>query len=334
MADKSEHESRVAMARARHPATRQALEATQTAKQGHTWPKPLACFTESCDARIHFVAEIPRTETKKGRAAYFARNPPKGGIRNEHSTNCLYNLSQMIEVLKDESDGALAYSGRGRDPQTDELVPLYRLPWPHTFDDTPEKVQGDSWQAPGATFTEKYTKLLNTAAKIAELLERYRANGDHPEIIFQAICRGHNVDWVNFLYTPQRTYVLIRRLRDHGELTHPVAVIFRPLRIKNSKRAEGQWAMAEVSNLDDEDPELLFVQGNQRAMDEAFRARAGSVSARMFIGYGMWKTVSYKHEQPKRLTLKLVDDSVIAELPEDIDREIMRRWSTQRPLPE
>ena len=113
------------------------------------------------------------------------------------------------------------------DPDTGTTIAVYRLPWPETFARIPRGTAAEATGPDGAVFSEKGTQLLNTAAKIAGLLEQYKDLGEHPEVVFRAVCRGRDVEWINFLYTPQRTRVLANNLRT-AEPTHPVAVIFRP----------------------------------------------------------------------------------------------------------
>ncbi|MBF6211665.1 hypothetical protein IU433_16775 [Nocardia puris] len=87
-------------------------------------------------------------------------------------------------------------------PETGALVRVYRLPWPQTFSPVTRTAVAEPTNPEGAVFAEQGTKLLNTAAKIAELVSRYQAMDEHPEVEFRATCHGHDVEWTNFLYTP------------------------------------------------------------------------------------------------------------------------------------
>ncbi|MGV9823720.1 hypothetical protein [Nocardia xishanensis] len=94
------------------------------------------------------------------------------------------------------------------------------------------------------------------------------------------------------------------------------------------------WVRADVATLDgDEGPYMLFVCGARKLVDEAFDRRARAISARMYIGFGMWSIVS-RDSRPARLTLDLIDGSLVAELPRGIDREVLHRWSAFRAVPE
>ncbi|MFI6309948.1 hypothetical protein ACIBEK_07450 [Nocardia fusca] len=64
-------------------------------------------------------------------------------------------------------------------------------------------------------------------ASLAVMVSGLAMVGIDPNIEWIAECRGERVEWLNFLYTPPRTWVLRNRLPQDGtELTHPVAVIF------------------------------------------------------------------------------------------------------------
>ncbi|WP_157184001.1 hypothetical protein [Nocardia takedensis] len=322
------------MSRARHPETGAILPASQIAEHGQSWPKPLACYTIGCGARVHPVAEIARTEKTHGRAAHFARNPSSGGRPNDHSTHCVYNLAQIITVLTAESDGQLRRDRPVTHPETGALVPLYRLPWPQTFSPTVRTAVAEPTNPEGAVFAEQGMKLLNTAAKIAELLSRYQVMNEHPEVEFRATCHGHDVEWMNFLYTPQRTHTLVRHLRRTVPV-HPVVVIFRPRTYGVVARRDWAWVRADVATPDGEDQhEVLFVCGARDLVDKAFGRGARALSARMYIGFGMWSMATRDSRQPPRLTLDLIDGSLLAELPPGIDREVLHRWSVFRADPD
>ncbi|MEV0360634.1 hypothetical protein AB0H71_31715 [Nocardia sp. NPDC050697] len=330
MAVANKHPSKVAMSRARHPETGRILLASEIAEQVSSWPKPLSCYTIGCHARVHAVTEVPRTEKKGGRAAYFARNRACDGGTNDHTVHCVYNLSQIITVLTRDSGGLLQRGRSTSDPETGEPTPVYRLPWPEAFTRPPRGSTSEATSPEGAVFSEEATKLLNTAAKIAELLDRYQQMREHPEVMFRAVCKGQDVEWLYFLYTPQRAWLLARNLR-RAELTHPVAVIFRPGGHDIIERGDRAWVRAEIATPEDHDDtaERLFVGGATELMKRIFRSSERAISARMYIGYGMWTSVSHSN-LPPRPTLELVDGSLVAELPPSIDREVLRRWSAFR----
>ncbi|MEU2043286.1 hypothetical protein [Nocardia niwae] len=330
VADK--HPSKVAMSRARHPGTGRILLSTEIGQFGRSWPKPLRCYTRGCEARVHPVAEVPRTENSHGRAAYFARNPSRDGRPNDHSLHCLYNLGQIITVLVEDSGGQLRRDRSVTDPDTGVTTPVYRLPWPETFTRIHRTPVAEATSPEGAVFSEKGTKLLNTAAKIAGLLDQYNELEEHPEVVFRATCKGQDVEWLNFLYTPQRAWVLARRLRK-TELAHPVAVIFRPRDHGVVEHRDWAWVRAEIATVEGDDgpPEMLFVCGAPVLVEKVFHPSARAISARMYIGYGMWTAVS-RDSRPPRPTLDLVDGSLVAELPTGINRRVLRRWSAFRAI--
>ncbi len=329
MAVLDKHPSKVAMSRARHPVTGRVVLASEIAMSGPSWPRPLCCYTRGCGARVHPVAEVARTENTHGRAAHFARNPSRDGRPNDHNLQCVYNLAQIITVLAEDSGGQLHRDRPVTDPDTGAIIPVYRLPWPETFTRTARAPAAEATDPQGAVFSEKGRKLLNTAAKIAGLLDRYNEMDEHPEVVFRATCKGQDVEWLNFLYTPQRAWVLARYLRT-AELTHPVAVIFRPIDHGVVGQRDWAWVRADIATLDGEDrQEMLFVCGAKNLIDKMFHSSGRAVSARMYIAYGMWSAVS-RDSRPPRPTLDLVDGSLVAELPAGIDRHVLRRWSAFR----
>ena len=98
-----------------------------------------------------------------------------------------------------------------------------RLPWPQTFQrrDPRSPLDPPEQDVERIAYQRKLRPLLNTAAKIADLLTEYRQSGSDPGVEFEASCQGHTVDWMNFLYTPNRAWVLAQRLRRTGPLDHP-----------------------------------------------------------------------------------------------------------------
>ncbi|WP_280424526.1 hypothetical protein [Nocardia carnea] len=159
---------------------------------------------------------------------------------------------------------------------------------------------------------EKLTTVLNTAAKIAALIEDYAARGADPNVEWIAECRGRRVEWLNFLYTPLRTWVLSNRLpKDGSELSHPVAVIFLAQEKDSRWGKPYRWAIPRIgsrtatfalppeSQRQESGP--LFVRGDRGLIDQAFGVGLGH----FYIGYGMWtRTALHRSEHPQ-LTLQL-----------------------------
>ncbi len=54
--------------------------------------------------------------------------------------------------------------------------------------------------------------LLNTAAKIADLLQQFHAVRADPMVGFQGRCDGQDVDWMTFFYARHRAFVLVQCL--------------------------------------------------------------------------------------------------------------------------
>lgn len=184
---------------------------------------------------------------------------------------------------------------------------------------------------------EKLTTVLNTAAKIAALLEEYADRGIDPNIEWLAECRGERVEWLNFLYTPPRTWVLRNRLaRDGSELTHPVAVSFlaqekdiswgRPYRWAIPRFGSRAATYALPSESEHRKSDRLVVRGDRQLIDQAFADGLG----KYYIGYGMWKRITHRRADHPQLTLQLDDVTQVARIPDDIGSVALRRWKNWR----
>jgi hypothetical protein len=214
-----EHESTVRMGKARWVGSPpQLVHANDIPTKKESW-KDQKFLCEFCSAKVHPVF-TPRTETSSGRRPHFARNPSSGATANFHARDCQYNIERQIAELVESSEDQLERPTRGR--------PKYRLPWPDTFQrqDPRQPLEAPEHDVEAVAYQRKLRQLLNTAAKIADLLTSYRQSGSDPGVEFEATCEKRPVDWMNFLYTPNRAWVLAQRLRKNGPLDHPVAVIF------------------------------------------------------------------------------------------------------------
>ncbi|SHX11000.1 Uncharacterised protein [Mycobacteroides abscessus subsp. abscessus] len=286
------------------------------------WPKgSLRC--KYCDALVNSVYPTPR-EKSKAPAPHFRRTGLRGGT-NQHSKTCEYNVEERIRVIVDESKGALVRDRTGR-----RRRPRYRLVLPESFGES-EKTGGDG---AGLTVAVEMTSILNTAAKIAVLLEDYAARSVDIDIDWIVECRGQRIEWLNFLYTPQRIWVLRRRLLSAAALQHPVAVIFRATRAMSRPRASYTYRSAVyhlVPEPEEELTDLLFVDGRPELVDQAFQAGLN----KFYIGYGMWERVQYsrkpaKDSRPPRLTLHLTNTALVAPLSDEIVEVSQARWRNLR----
>ena len=251
---------------------------------------------EFCPAKV-YPRFTPRTETSSGRRPHFARNPSSDANPNFHANECIYNVERIVDELIEMSEEQLERPKRGR--------PKYRLPWPQTFQrqDPRSPLDPPEQDVERIAYQRKLRPLLNTAAKIADLLTEYRQSGSDPGVEFEASCQGHTVDWMNFLYTPNRAWVLAQRLRRTGPLDHPVAVLFKNGPIRSAKP---DWSFLEdripVPKGHDVKGEKLFVGGDPRALAAALPADS---TATFYIGYGVWTLSPPSPPFPGRLSLSM-----------------------------
>lgn len=322
-----EHRSTVSMPVARRidiePPVRVRAEDIPTNQQ--TWSRGvLRCV--DCEARVQAVYPPPKERSRPQRP-YFRRKPERGN-GNQHARSCVYNIGERIRVIRDSSGEAIV-----RDRSVDGR-PRYRLVVPEAFG--PAEA-GVSVGGGSQVVVERLTTVLNTAAKIAALLEDYAARGVDPNVEWLAECRGERVEWLNFLYVPQRIWVLRNRLQlDVAELSHPVAVIFLAQQKKTTLGRPFLWGIPLVSYRsatyallpEPTQPrsEKLFVAGDHQLLQHAFADGLG----KYYIGYGMWKRVSYREPNPPRLTLEMDNAAQIARIPDDIGSAALSRWKDWR----
>lgn len=320
-----EHESTARMGRARLLGDQPRLVyATDIPLNKEKWKnKQFLC--EHCPARVH-PRSTPRTETSSGRQPHFARNPTSAAHPNEHAKGCLYDIERQIDELIETSEDQLERPTRGH--------PKYRLPWPDTFQqqDPRHPLEAPANDFDAVAYQRKLRPLLNTAAKIAALLTSYRQSGSDPGVEVEATCQKRPVDWMNFLYTPNRAWVLAQRLRKTGPLDHPVAVIFRaaPIRVKN---ADWSWLQSSIPVPKGHEPpsEILFVDGHPTAMTAAFATTEQSGANQLCIGYGVWSLTKRRGDLPQRLSLHLADISCVAFLPPEVTAASLKHWRSGLP---
>ncbi|MGW1740134.1 hypothetical protein ACWCPQ_15135 [Nocardia sp. NPDC001965] len=213
----------------------------------------------------------------------------------------------------------------------------YRLVVPEAFGpaDARESVAGGV-----QVVAERLTTVLNTAAKIAALLEDYTARDVDPDIEWYAECRGKRVKWLSFLYIPQRTWALRERLRLERPPAHPVAVIFAayeprtpwPGRVRLGRRPRDGCRAARYPLLPEPGRPTageLVVVGEKQLVEAAFAAGSG----KHYIGYGMWTRDIQDRGRPDspRLSLRMNNARQVAPLPESISPAALSRWRYRPP---
>lgn len=327
MGDLEEHQSTVSMPEARRIDTTPPtiVRAEDIPAMRHTWPSGvLRCA--HCDAVVHPVYSPPKEKSRPQRP-YFRRKPLRGR-GNQHDEQCVYNIDERIRVIRADSGGALVRE-RSAGP------PRYRLVVPEAFG----PANGNESAGGGLSVAERLTQVLNTAAKIAALLEDYASRGAEVNTEWSAECRGERVEWLNFLYVPQRIWVLRNRLSEpETTLTHPTAVIFlaqEPRRRRTPLRDGTMWDYRAARYAVPPDPgqpksEKLFVGGSEDVVGEAFSAGLN----KYYLGYGMWSRFSYAEQFPPRLTLRLHHTTQLVQVREEFSRGAFARWRDWRRLHE
>lgn len=263
-ADASEHVSTVRVIQARLPHDLSIIvHAHEIAEKRDLWPKTLACATPNCQARVHPV-NATRTETSNGRTPHFARNP------SGHEPNTTANFASSTSTGRSASSKRPVETSSKRpapeDTEREDRVTIWRLPWPRTFNRDPAPTSTLTGDEPMVVARE-LLPLLNTAAKIAALLQQFHEAGADPMVEFQARCDGQDVDWMNFFYTRHRAFVLAARIRAaqtrldalppdrrpvtrtsaagiRSPLGRPAAVVFRVDRLSEPDNNGRGWAMS------------------------------------------------------------------------------------------
>ncbi|MGN2641014.1 hypothetical protein ACTD5D_33570 [Nocardia takedensis] len=323
MGEVREHRSTIAMLRARRIDTdpHTIVEAHNIPTERHEWANAQLRCTD-CDAKVHAVYNPP-TERRPPIRPYFRRQPFRDG-GNEHAAQCIYNIDERIRVIRDSSADTLV-----RDRSHDGR-PRYRLVLPEAF---APAVPYESVGGGSRTFAHELTTVLNTAAKIAALIEDYADRGVDPNVEWVAECRGRPIQWLEFLYTPQRIWNLRRRLPPGGtDLPHPVAVIFlaqQPERRHPHRHSPDSYHTA-VYALPPEpggtSSEKLYIDGERSLIERAFPEGLG----RFYLGYGMWRRSTHPHLPPPRLRLRLDNLTQIAPIHDAIGSVAPTRWKDWR----
>lgn len=209
--------------------------------------------------------------------------------------------------------------------------PRYRLVLPDAFG-PPDPVGGSGHGQ--QVVAERLTTVLNTAAKIAALLEDYAERDADINVEWSAECGGERVEWQNFLYVPQRIWVLRRRLTAFGpELTHPVAVVFRASERQSASSGVGaSGSCAAVYALPPEpgapETDRLSVVGEQELVDSVF----ANGTRKYYIGYGMWHRTALRAGDPVRLCLGIYTTAQIADISDRVGDRPLARWGEWRRL--
>ncbi|MBH0777021.1 hypothetical protein [Nocardia bovistercoris] len=323
MGEVHEHQSTIAMLRARRIDTdpHEILRAEDIPTRRHEWTDaPLRC--SDCDAVVQPVYSPPK-ERRPPVRPYFRRKPYRDG-GNEHEAGCIFNIDERIRVISDSSADTLVRD-RPRDGR-----PQYRLVLPEAFGPSAryESIGGGS-----RTVADKLTTVLNTATKIAALIEDYADRDVDPNIEWVAECRGERVPWLHFLYTPQRIFNLRSRLRPDGtDLAHPVAVIFlaqKSPRNKSPRPRSDSYRAASYALLPEPDEphqERLYVTGKSDLIEHAFADGLG----RFYIAYGMWRRSTHQFLDAPRLRLRVDHLTQVARIPDTIGSVAPTRWKDWR----
>lgn len=296
------------------------LRAEDIPTRRHEWTGAQLRCTD-CEAVVHAVYNPPK-ERRPPVRPYFRRKPSRNSA-NEHAAHCIYNIDERIRVIcADSADTLLRDRSRhGR--------PRYRLVLPEAF------VPATHYNGTGGSqsVAEQLTTVLNTAAKIAALIEDYADLGVDPNIEWVAECRGEQVQWLNFLYTPQRIWTLRRRLPPNGtDLPHPVAVIFlaqQPARRSASRPAPDSYHAARYALPPEPNApmsEKLYIDGASDLVEHAFSEGLG----KFYIAYGMWRRSTHPRLPEPRVRLHLDNLTQIAHIPYTIGRVAPTRWKDWR----
>ncbi|WP_280489483.1 hypothetical protein [Nocardia carnea] len=273
---------------------------------------------------VHAVYSTPKERSRPCRPHFRRQGKLKDGVGNPHAQDCPYNVPSQIRVLRDSSAGALVRERCRSGP------PRYRLVVPEAFGPATSPDNDGGVQV----VAERLTTVLNTAAKIAALIEHYAARGVDPNIEWCAECRGERVEWLSFLYTPQRTWALRRRLLENGSgLTHPVAVLFSPYvveapwrdRIRFWRRSGIGYRAAAYRLPPETDRRItaeLVVAGEYQLLESVFAMGSG----KYYIGYGMWEFDVYARGSVPRLMLHMDHAGQVSPLSADISPAALSRW--------
>lgn len=327
--DPEEHTATLAMPIARLMTTDppEYVHAEDIPTRKEAWGGALCC--RYCAAVVHAVDTTPKERSRPCRPHFRRQGTLKAGVGNPHAQGCPYDKPAQIQVLLEGSAGALVRERRRSGP------PRYRLVVPEAFGPATSRQNRAGVQV----VAERLTTVLNTAAKIAALIESYAAHGVDPNVEWYAECRGKRVEWLNFLYSPQRTWVLRKRLEvERSGLTHPVAVLFAPYTLEvpwperiSFWRRSGVGYRAAAYPLGPEFgprmTEELVVVGERQLIESVFAAGAD----RYYIGYGMWKLASPVRRGLSCLTLRMDNASQVAPVAADISPAAGSRWRFRGP---
>lgn len=196
------------------------------------WATPLQCPDCPCQ-----VTAVGRYVTEKGpHRAHFRR-----GRNAAHEQRCRYNVPQRVEKLLAEG-------------LTQKRQKVYRIVLPETLlrRPPPPAASGNEQH-----YLEQLTRLVNSAAIVADLLELFEQDKHGSDLAaqFELRCRDQPVEWLNFCYSRRRSTTLARRLRTNEqqgtELPHPVAMVIamhdlRQTRSRPLLRGQGHRDPVEI----------------------------------------------------------------------------------------
>lgn len=208
MVDGGTHVSKVAMPAARLQGRR--VDAADIDTQRDGWSRPLLhCL--HCTTNVIPVASSIKENSRK--AAFFRLYPNR-----PHDPGCAYDVTGRVSELIETSDGLLERRGD-----------RYRLVLPGTLAQAkPTLPHRRTAARDEPTYTRRTSTLLNTAAKVAALVEQFRGDDPDGDLAewFSATCGGRTIPWAAFFHTPRVAWRLAHRLQ-LGLVDHPVAVALR-----------------------------------------------------------------------------------------------------------
>lgn len=287
-----EHDTTVAMPAARANGQKILAEDINTSKA--TWPPPLTCLF--CTTPV--VAVRSSTSERKRQAAHF-----RLGRDKRHQTGCDFDVHAQVTELIELSDGLLR---RGRDG--------YRLVLPETLaQPRPRLAERHGPERVDPTYARKARTLLNTAAKVNDIVETYRLHGGDLHDLFHATCGDRKVSWAEFYHLPRTAWRLGDRLRN-AALEHPVAVAMKVRFAGPSRTGETfyveQRAPAGWGDTDRGQRYHLVIRSREEALLQPYYERGTWV-----LGLGMWELFEWRGGNRVDICLWVDSPEQIAAIP-------------------
>lgn len=246
-----------------------------------SWPKNLVCG--GCSVAVSAVRGYDKGESRV--VAHFRRAGPA------HDRGCRYDLHAQATQIAEDSDGLLVRARKE-----------WRLVTEAVLQRTKPRLGEPKSPRTEVTFARKTTELLNAAAKVSALIERFRLEGVDIGSEFTASCAGTRVSWEEFHYLPREVWRLVRRLHPGGgplpgsvSTPHPVAIALRVRSARPSSKnqsfaleqpAPGSW-------LDQDDPGCnVALRSASAGLLQPFRPGT------WVLALGLWKLWSRDAARP------------------------------------